>query len=75
MAEEKAKQQRKTPKPKEDKPVAETEAVFTWNGWVNTSKKLRANPDFPFKHGDKLVVRLVPSSTGHNLVVAKANGK
>jgi len=33
-------------------------AKFTWNGWVKTTKAMRENPEFPFKHGDELEVLL-----------------
>jgi len=69
----------KTEKPvkvekKEEKPPTECEAMFTWNGWIKAGALVK-NPDFPFKHKDRLVVRLVPSATGHNLVVSKAEAK
>lgn len=42
-------------------------ATFTWNGWVKTTKAMRANPEFPFKHGDELEVLL----DGARLIVTK----
>ncbi|MDA4128673.1 MAG: hypothetical protein OK422_04385 [Thaumarchaeota archaeon] len=47
------------------------EAVFTWNGLVNPGKRKRENPEFPFKTGDKLLVKLV----GDTLIVSKADSK